>query len=169
MKQTNRFVFDMLDQDMPDAVQDRIFRAGLPVSAVDAEGAAVVKVPFVRQILKNMFLFPADDENPALKNVFFRAYGDKLIRITIGSGVLPDDAVNPMLCFAPDLKQTPLFVETVTGSAEGWLIKDKDGVKRAFINTKQEKREIWSDLQPEPPLVFEASVFPDGRTEVPFA
>ncbi len=169
MKQTNRFVFDMLDQDAPDAVRDRIFRAGLPVSATDTDGAAVVKVPFVRQVLKNMFLFPAEDEAPVLKDVVFRAYGDKLIRITAGSSTLPDDTANPMISFAPDLKQTPLFVEAVTGSAEGWLIKDKDGVKRAFINTKQEKREIWSDLQPEPPLVFEASVFPDGRTEVPFA
>ena len=169
MKQTNRFVFDMLDQDLPDAAGDRIFRAGQPVSAAAAGDNVVIKVPFVRQVLKNMFLFSAEDETPVLRDVVVRAYGDKLIRITTGTGTLPDDAANPMLSFAPDLKQSPLFVEAVTGSAEGWLIKDKDGVKRAFINTKQEKRQIWSDLQPEPPLVFEASVYPDGRTEVPFA
>ena len=188
MKQTNRFVFDMLDQDAPDAVRDKIFRAGLPVSATVASGAGScgavdVKVPFVHQVLKNMFLFPDTDEAPAVKDVVFRAYGDKIMRITcVGATcsacgapkvdavlALPDDAANPMLSFAADLKQTPLSVEKLNGTEEGWVIKDATGAKRAYINTKQEKREIWSDLQPEPPLVFEASVYPDGKTEVPFA
>ena len=198
----------MLDQDAPDAVRDKIFRAGLPVSAEVADvspslsgagsakdagccgnaasgangagscGAVVVKVPFVHQVLGNMFLYPDKDEAPAIKDVVFRAYGDRIMRITTGGGAdgaLPDDAANPMLSFAADLKQTPLSVERVTANAanncseEGWAIKDSTGAKRAFIKTKQEKREIWSDLQPEPPLVFEVSVYPDGKTEVPFA
>ena len=102
MKQTNRFVFDMLDQDAPDAGKDKIFRAGMPESAsVVADlsaggscsagaansagsvcGAVAVKVPFVHQVLKNMFLFPATDETPVVKDVVFRAYGDEIMRVT---------------------------------------------------------------------------------------
>ncbi|MBO4732753.1 MAG: hypothetical protein J5597_08155 [Spirochaetaceae bacterium] len=166
MKQTNRFVFDMLDQDLPEAASDRIFRAGLPVSADAENGTVVVKVPFVRQVLKNMFLFPAEDENPALKDVYLRSYGDMIMRIT-SAATLPDDSANPMFSFAADLKQTPLTVETVSSTEEGWLIKDNSGKRRAFINTKQEKREIWSTLQPEPPAVLDGAVYPDGKTAVP--
>ena len=87
-----------------------------------------------------------------MKDVVFRAYGDKIMRVTcVGAGAtgvsgttstagaacgatsatganctngepnansanatLPDDAANPMLSFAADLKQTPLCVERVT-------------------------------------------------------
>ena len=177
MKQTNRFVFDMLDQDAPDAGRDKIFRAGFPLSAsVSETGAAVVELPFVHQVLGNMFLYPDKDEAPAVKDVVFRAYGDKIMRITScgkisagASAALPDDAANPMLSFAADLKQTPLTVSLVSGSEEGWLIKDCYGVRRAFLSTLQEKREIWSDLQPEPPDVLVGTVYPDGEKAVPFA
>ncbi|MCR4713950.1 MAG: hypothetical protein K5751_06160, partial [Treponemataceae bacterium] len=161
-------------------------------------GAVAVKVPFVHQVLKNMFLFPATDEAPVVKDVVFRAYGDEIMRVTcVGASsagnascagsaaaqasatALPDDSANPMLSFATDLTQTPLTVERVSPAAgansatscaeEGWAIKDANGKRRAFISTKQEKREIWSTLQPEPPAVFEAAVYPDGKTAVPFA
>ena len=172
MKQTNRFVFDMLDQDAAAAAGDSIYRAGMPRSCKNRpDGSVAAEVPFVRQVLKNMFLFPEQDEAPAVRNVVFRAYGDAILRMTAsGSNVLPDDASNPMLCMEPSLHQTPLSVtEHSDSSREGWAIQDGKGRRRAFISTRQEKREIWSKLQPEPPLLFEASIYPDGTKAVPFA
>ena len=172
MKQTNRFVFDMLDQDAPAAAGDRIYRAGMPRSCkARPDGSVAVEVPFVHQVLRNMFLYPEQDEAPAVRNVVFRAYGDAIVRMTAsGSNVLPDDAATPMLCMEPSLKQTPLSVTDLSdGSSEGWSIRDEKGRQRAFISTRQEQRKIWSDLQPEPPLLLEASVSPDGTKAVPFA
>ena len=149
MKQKNRFVFDMLDQDAPAAGSDRIYRAGMPLSCKNRpDGSVAAEVPFVRQVLNNMFLFPAKDEAPAVRDVVFRAYGDSILRMTAnGSNALPDDASNPMLCMEPSLTQTPLSVTSVSDAAgEGWIIQDAKGIRRAFINTKQEQREIWSDL-----------------------
>lgn len=167
MKQTNRFVFDMLDQDAPDASKDRIFRAGMPVSAIAEDGTVKVKVPFVRQELRNMFLYPAEGAEPAFREVNIRAYGDSIVRITATeNGQLPDDSENPMLQVSADIKQNPL---SVMATPKGWKILDSDGNLRSSISTVKVEREIWSTLQPEPPESFYASVYPDGKKEVPFS
>lgn len=174
MKKTNRFVFDFLDQDAPDAAKDVIWRAGTPGSVITADGTIHISVPFVRQELKNMFLWPADDASvegdasvcTKKRDVVVRAYGDEIIRVTAAAdGVLPDDTANPMFEMDSSVKQAPLSAEKTD---TGWAMLDGSGNVRFSINDLNPEREIWSTLQPEPPASFVASAFPKAGTEVPF-
>ena len=174
MKKTNRFVFDFLDQDAPDAEKDIIWRAGTPGSVIQADGAVHVSVPFVRQELKNMFLFPADSASlpdgktacQTERDVVVRSYGDEIIRVTASeNGVLPDDGANPMFACDSSIRQTPL---SVSKTDCGWVAKDEAGAVRFALNTAKSEVSEWSSLQPEPPASFTASVFPETEKEVPF-
>ncbi|MGE4526273.1 MAG: alpha-xylosidase [Sphaerochaeta sp.] len=166
MKQRNRFLFDMLDQDAPDARRDSIYRAGRPVCVHEQGIAAVVEIPFLKQEMKNLFLHPAKSEVSKSAELVVRLYGSSIVRLTIGGGnSISSDAHNPMLEWDPSLKQEAL---RPVGTESGWDFLDEHGKTRMRIHTKEEKPEIWSTLQPEPPQTFDAVVFPDGKTAVPF-
>ncbi|MDD4680899.1 MAG: alpha-xylosidase [Clostridia bacterium] len=166
MKQKNRFIFDMLDQDAPDAKKDMIFRAGKPRAVWEKEGSVVVDVPYFKQDMVNMFLKPAQPEVSKVSDLIIRSYGDSIIRLTTAfGGAIPTDENNPMLSWDPTLLSTRLHPEKTD---EGWSIKDEKGHLKMTIQTKDTPREIWSTLQPEPPETFDVVVFPDGKTAVPF-
>lgn len=166
MKQKNRFVFDMLDQDSPEAVHETVWCAGKPESVLIENGAAIVRVPFQAQKLENLFL----KANNALKKKVYeftvRCYGDSVVRITSAfGGEFPDDEQNPMLEWAAGMKQKAVkLVETDTG----YRILNEDGRLCMTINTGAYPLHHWSDLQPDPQDSFEAVVYPDGKTAVPF-
>src|SRR5574344_1639827 len=128
MKQKNRYVFDMLDMDSPDASRDVVFRAGKPVSGRADGNLVVLSVPFYAQELRNMFLFPAKGAEPKLSDVIVRAYGDSIVRVTVPfGGKLPDDAANPMLEWDPSLSVERLEAGK---TADGWAIIDGAGRTR---------------------------------------
>ena len=156
----------MLDQDVPEAQRESIFRSGIP-SAIHQEGlSAVIEIPFIKQELRNLFLHPSVPTETKSTNMKVRAYGASIIRLTISSSsCFPSDEENPMLDWAPSLKQE--LLHPVTTEA-GWSLMDLSGTTRMHIQRKQEDREIWSTLQPEPPQTFDATVSPDGKTAVPF-
>lgn len=166
MKQRNRFIFDMLDQDAPDAQRESIYRAGRPVSVHDQALACVIDIPFIKQEMKNLFLHPAKPEEVKKSEMLVRTYGPSIVRLTLHGGVsVASDADNPMFEWDPTLKQEALHSVKTN---EGWDFLDSQGKIRMRINTKDESREIWSTLQPEPPQTFDAVVYPDGETSVPF-
>ena len=166
MKQKNRFIFDMLDQDSPDSKGEIIYKAGKPTSVRDAQGSAIVEIPFVAQEIKNMFLFPAKDVEAKISDFVVRAYGDSIVRLTSGfGGTLPKDDKNPMLQWDASLSAKELHAKKTDN---GWDVADAEGQVKARITTKEVKRDIWSTLQPEPAETFDAVVFPDGKTSVPF-
>jgi alpha-D-xyloside xylohydrolase len=166
VKQTNRFIFDFLDQDSPGAKQDSIYRAGKPLAVRVESGAAILSVPFVAQRVENMFLLPDESASKKVVDVTVRCYGDSIMRITSAfDGTRTDDAANPMLAMDSSIGQCALTAEK---TEEGWTIIDGKGATRMKIATKVAEREIWSTLQPEPPETFDAVVFPDGKTPVAF-
>ncbi|WP_320128817.1 TIM-barrel domain-containing protein [uncultured Sphaerochaeta sp.] len=166
MKQKNRFIFDMLDQDSPDAQKDSIFRAGKPQSVREEAGATVVSVPFHKQEMKNMFLYPAQPARLEVSDMIVRCYGDSILRCTTAfGGSIPKDEDNPMFSWDPTLVQGKICPEKTD---EGWDLKDGNGKVKMRIHTKDFPREIWSTLQPEPPETFDAVVFPDDKVAVPF-
>lgn len=166
MKQRNRFVFDMLDQDAPDAHTESIYRAGVPLSIRQESCSAVLEIPFFLQQVSNLFLHAAQPPITSTKKMMVRAYGPSIVRLTmLKEAQVPSDADNPMLEWDASLKCEPLHAKQTDG---GWEILDSQGSCRMRITAKQESREIWSTLQPEPPQTFDAVVLPDGNTPVPF-
>lgn len=166
MKQTNRFIFDFLDQDTPTAKLDSIYRAGKPLAVRVESGAAIISVPFVAQRVDNMFLISDESAQKKVIDVTVRCYGDSIMRISAAfGGALADDAANPMLSIDPSAGQCALKSERTD---DGWTIADGKGAIRMKIATKEAERKIWSSLQPEPPETFDATVYPDGKTPVPF-
>uniref|UniRef100_A0A7C3IHI0 Alpha-xylosidase n=1 Tax=Gracilinema caldarium TaxID=215591 RepID=A0A7C3IHI0_9SPIR len=166
MKQKNRFVFDMLDQDMADSKLDVIYRAEKPLSVCSENGEVIFSIPYRQQELRNMFLYPVMQGAQKVSDLIVRAYGNSIVRITTAfGGPIPKDEDNPMLYMSSSLKKISLFPEKIN---EGWIIKDEYGQLRMRVRTEMPPREIWSTLQPEPPETFDAVILPDGKTEIPF-
>ena len=166
MKQKNRFIFDMLDQDASEAANDIIYRAGNPLAVREEEGSAVISVPYARQEIRNMFLFPAPNSAVKVSDMIVRSYGQSIVRLTTAfGGKIPEDGNNPMLSWDSSLTPQNLNPEK---TGDGWNVRDESGRIRMKITTKYPRREIWSTLQPEPPETFDAVIFPDGKTALPF-
>jgi alpha-D-xyloside xylohydrolase len=167
MKQRNRFVFDMLDQDLPSAAGEIVRRAGRPLSVLEREREAIVRVPYRARRLEGIFLSPDPGVADRVANLRVSAYGDEILRLTAAFGErFPDDRQNPMLDLDPELEKGIL---RTSQSAEGWEIRDAGGRLRMRLSTRDGERHFWSELQPEPETSFDAVVFPDSRTAVPFA
>lgn len=166
MKQGNRFIFDMLDQDSPEAVHETIWRAGKPESVISKDKSVIVRIPFQALKVENIFLKPNKEIDNKVFEFVVRFYGDSVVRITSAFGDdLPDDENNPMFEWAPEMEQKTLkSIKTDVG----YRIEDENGVLRMKINTQKYPTKYWSDLQPDPPDSFEAIVYPDGKTAVPF-
>lgn len=166
MKQKNRFVFDMLDQDAPEAQRESIYRSGMPCSVRDSEAGTVIELPFFQQELKNLFLHLKTPEVVKKAYMVVRAYGPSIVRLTVSkNGQLPDDQKNPMFAWDPSLKRELLHA---TKTDAGWELFDSQDDMRMRINTKQRPIQVWSTLQPEPPQTFDAQVLADGKVSVPF-
>ncbi|MHB1000220.1 MAG: glycoside hydrolase family 31 protein [Armatimonadota bacterium] len=169
MKQTNRFINDMLDFDMPETANDVLWRACKPVSAEVSGSNVILKVPFKAQKRgDSLTAIIPDDEKPAqLRDVIIRAYGDSVVRVTLAvSGEVPGDE-SVMLEWDKSLLPDPLTVDTVDS---GWNIIDSRGTIRMKLTTKDEPRRTWGgqEIPFAIPESFVASVLPDGRTEIPF-
>jgi len=167
MKQRNRFVFDMLDQDLPAAAGEVVRRAGRPLSARVSGQRVVVRVPFHALNLQGTFLHPDARVPDRAADLQVRAYGDSVVRVTACFGnAAPEDSQNPLLELDPGLRPQPLScVET----SAGWEVRAPDGRARLRVTAREQPRETWSHLQPEPQPGFDVVVVPDGRTAVPFA
>lgn len=168
MKQTNRFVNDMLDYDLPEAAGDVLWRACRPTGAHVSGDAVVLEVPFQAQKRGGaLTAIVADDGCPRVnRELVVRAYGDSVIRVTLAvDGEIPGDE-SVMLEWHESLKPEPLSVKQTD---KGWDILDTKGICRMCVKTWQPEPCPWG-IQPDWPLVdvFNAVVYPDGSAEVPF-
>jgi len=164
VKPSSKFIFDMLDFDLPEAAADVFWLAGKAREVWEKDGAVIVDIPFRAQTRPK--LMPDEAKAPQSFQMLVRAYGSQVVRCSIAfGGQLPKDEDNPMIEWDPTLVQNELKVEDTT---EGWNLIDRSGVVRMRITTAPKPIKHWSSLLPPPQEFFEASVFPDGRTEVPF-
>lgn len=164
MKQTNRFINDMLDFDSPEAINDTLWIGEMAVDVIERNGNIIVRIPFQAQ--KKPLLLPDVNIEKKIYSMNIRAYGDEIVRcsITFGEEFL-DDTSNVMIEWEPSLKQNPLRVEK---TEYGWNIIDDKNVIRMKINTYKKPIKKWSNLQPVPEYFFDAVVYPDGKIAVPF-
>ena len=164
MKQSNRFSNDMLDLELPDAANDVFWLSGMAIDGTEEKGSAILKIPFQAQ-RKSEFL-PDGTKEKKIRSMVVRSYGDNIVRCSVSfGGDMPEDRSNVMMEWDPTLKQKPLNLKK---TEEGWALFDCDNILRMKINTKKKPIKKWSSLQPDPQYFFDAAVFPDGKTGVPF-
>ncbi|NMA75430.1 MAG: alpha-xylosidase [Bacteroidales bacterium] len=162
MKQTNYQLFDFLDFDLALDQGDRLWRACSPTNIDEKDGDVFITIPFQLQNNSNEI---TPDNSVARKEykLRIRAYGDKIIRISLafdGSVVAEE---SEMLQYADSLKKVPLsFVK----KKKNWLIIDHLGNKRAVVDFTKWVTDWWSDLQPAPQETIDLRLYPDGKKEV---
>lgn len=133
MEQSNRFIYDMLDFDLPDAVNDVFWLAGKPTKVREENGAVILEIPF--QALNRPKLTADNTKKRKTYLMTIQAYGDDIVRCSLSFGsALPDDESNEMIEWDPSLKRKDLYVEK---TELGWDICDCDGVLRMRINSKE--------------------------------
>lgn len=167
MKQKNRFVFDMLDQDAAEAENEVLYRAGKPVSLREEKGTGIYSIPYNKYVLKNQFLYTSPDSNTKIIDAVVRCYGESIVRITVScNGHIPSDDANPMFSWDPSIPERPLHVSKHDSV---WKLCDENNNIKMSVQAQEVQPEIWSTLQPEPYDAFNASVFPSPAAEVSFA
>jgi alpha-D-xyloside xylohydrolase len=164
MKQMNCFRDDMLDLDLPESSEDKLWRAGNPRAVQSENGTVILEIPF--QVQGDDPFIPDQERKPRMIPVMVRAYEDQVIRITTAfGGEMPQDEGNPMLEWDSTLTQENLSVKRTD---EGWEIIDTGGRLRMKVDTGKKPMKYWSS-QIEPAVEsFQASVYPDGQISVPF-
>lgn len=168
MKQSLRFVNDMLDFDAPDASQDVLWRACKPTAVMNDGRTIVIDVPFQAQKRIDGLapIVPDPDIAPKIQKVFVRLYGNSTIRFSLNpDGIIPGDEC-VMFEWDNSMDQRQLFSRQ---TELGWDILDSDGMTRMRIRTKDYERQAWGS-QPiqQIPETWEAVVIPDGKTEIEF-
>jgi len=164
MKQRNRFIYDMLDFELPEAANDIFWLAEMARNVFEKDGNIIVEIPFQAQQKPNFV--PDESLEKKIYQMVIQAYGDNVVRCSVSfGGKLPDDNSNVMMEWDSSLKQKPLKLVKLEN---GWDILDCDDVLKMRINNEIKPLKKWSSLQPDPQYFFNATVFPDGKTAVPF-
>jgi len=167
MKPQNNVLADLLDFDTPDASQDILWSVGMPQTISTLDGDAKIELDFFSQTLNEEGIAPDENIPPKRHTLWVRAYGEDIIRLTINfnGDELPVDKNNVMLDIDETLKQLPLSIDQ---NSKGWKILDPMGKTRMEIHNQPPAIKHWSDLIPPPPEAFNATIYPDGLTSVPF-
>ena len=161
MKQTNYHLFDFLDFDPEMNDTDILWRACKPTKIESSGNDILLTIPFQKQ-KKSLEITP--ETGFARKNYILRirAYGEKILRTSIGFETKIEDA-SPMLEISPDTQIMPLLFEK---KINNWIIKDNKKTIRAVINLTKPEIDHWSDLLPKPEETLDITFYPDGKKEV---
>ena len=145
MKQTNYHLFDFLDFSPDLDGKDILWRACKPVNAREEKGDIVVTIPFQKQKCSKDII--ADREASRKDySLRIRAYGEKIIRISIGFGTdnMPD---SPMLAMDPELEHRTLHVDR---SEVEWIIRDTHGEKKAVFDLRDHETDHCRQTERNP-------------------
>ena len=155
MKQANQYLADILDLETPQAANDVLWVAGRPTAIAAVAGGVCLTVPFQAQ-QRGFKVLPDKTVPPRLLPVSVRAYGGAVVRVSFGP-VLED---SPMLQW--DMQPEPLTVKD-------WMAVDSQGRVRLSVATNEPAARPWTKHEmPPPPEPFAVTIFPDGKTPVPF-
>ncbi len=161
MKQTNYPLSDFLDFDPAGPGEESLWRACFPTNMETENGDVVLTIPFQR--MKATDDMTPDRTEPRREyHLRLRAYGDKILRITMGFGCRETEE-SPMLEFHPELHVNPLHTEI---KANEWIVADTNKGIKAVFDFKKPLIDFWSGLIPPPEETLVASFFPGGETEV---
>ncbi len=161
MKQTNYYLYDFLDFIPGFEREENLWRACIPVDIEVCDKDVFVTIPFRRQ-LKSLEIIADRSVPPISHRMRIRAYGSKIIRISISLDVPVNDD-SAMLEIRPELGIIPLHVEK---DGEQWFVRDSWGTLRAVFNLQEPETDHWSDLLPAPEETLQVTFLPDGMKEV---
>ncbi|MBA7550579.1 hypothetical protein ES705_43098 [subsurface metagenome] len=161
MKQTNNQLFDFLDFSTDPGSEETLWKAGKPKRIEEQGGDILITIPFQKQKCLND-ITPDLTEKIKEYVLGIRAYGEKILRISIGFGI-PAMTDSPILEIHPVLKPSPLFIQI---EDDIWTVYDENHRTRAVFNLKEPEIDHWSDLLPGPQESVVASFFPDGEKEI---
>lgn len=163
----NTFIDDMLGWGEYQGLGEEtvLYRAGTPTAVRAKAGDVFLKVPFM-PVRSNKQL--PDDTSKLVKyyEIRIRAYSNHALRVSLAfeGETLPDS--NPMMSISSGVRAVPLKVGT---SDEVWKICAPDGSVRMRIDRSAAKIKPWQQtIKFGMPDSFRASVYPDGKTEIPF-
>jgi alpha-D-xyloside xylohydrolase len=139
--------------------QDLLRISGAPLGVQAVNGVVELILPF--DAYRGRKNFVRDETYAAVSRTLqVRAYGDCMLRLTLGSM----EAASPMLNPSTMPQAVPLSVEEVDGVYE---IFDSTGSLRGRIDGRPIPKKVWSNLLPAREKQFEAEWFPDSKTAVP--
>ena len=161
MKPHDMLAQDLLDLNLPEAKDDRVWIALRAADARQSGEAVDLTVPF-QPFLPELFK-PDSTAAPRRETLRLRRYGSKIVRLSLGE--VPDDASNPMLQLHPDLKTRPLTVNREEGA--DFTVRD-GAVLVARIGLPTPPRQVWSSLIVPALDELTLAFYPDGKTEVPW-
>lgn len=161
MRQNDNHLFDFLELDPLAHGGETLWKACVPTTIVGWQGEAVIRIPFQKQAVTTG-VEPDAASIRVFHDLRLRAYGDKILRISIGFGQRHRDH-SPMLELDPELELRQLSVDQ---TGKQWTVKDPDGVTRAMINPAPPEIDHWSDLLPAPQETFDITFYPDAQTPV---
>src|SRR3972149_6312436 len=161
MKQTNYYLFDFLDFNTQLDGNEILWKALKSKDIEIVDNDIIVTIPFQKQKVSND-ISPDLNVYPANHKLRIRAYGDKIVRLSIGFDT-PIMDESPILEIDKKLKSSPLFFER---KEEKWIIKDRSGNHKAIINLAEPVIDHWSDLLPKPEETLDITFFPDCEKEI---
>jgi alpha-D-xyloside xylohydrolase len=164
MKQTNYQLFDFLDFSPVLNEGDRLWRACTPTEIEAKGGDVFISIPFQKQQNSNE-ITPDTSEPKKTYQLRLRAYGDKILRASIGFGTGWMETSEMIQL------DTRLVVNALTfeKTEQEWIVKDSNNQTKAIINFRQPEISWWSDLVPAPAETIDLTFFPDGKHEVKFS
>ena len=162
MRQTNYQLFDFLDFNPALDEGESLWRACAPTAIESLNGDVIVSIPFQKQQNSNE-ITPDLSVGKKIYRLRLRAYGNKILRVSMALGNIPVMEDSEMLQLDKSLKITPLSFRK---QAEEWVVSDASGNVRATFSFKQPAIDWWSDLQPGPQETITAGFYPDGKKEV---
>ena len=150
MKPTNYHLFDFLDFDTELSRNESLWKAYKPTAVYEKEGDIYVTVPFQKQKLANDMMADTDVLQEEY-TLIIRQYNIGITRLFLGFGdyVLTDES--EMLQFSDRIQKVPLFIKEQKGK---WILSTEDGTKRAVINVEEPLLDRWSELLPDPTIIF---------------
>jgi alpha-D-xyloside xylohydrolase len=166
MKAKNNVLADLLDFDVPESKHDTLWSVGVPCSASMVDGYIGIELDFLAQTICAEGIVPDKNIPPKKHTLWVSAYGKEVIRLTIDfKGNEPPTNNNVMLNINDKVERSPLLASK---DSKGWKITDSTGTTRMEITTTTPPIKHWSDLIPAPLETFNATIYPDGLTPVPF-
>ena len=162
--QTNYQLFDFLDFAPSLNEGEALWKVCRPADVRDENGDIWITIPFQKQNNSNE-ITPDRSVTPKNHALRIRAYGDKILRVSLTlDDALPENS--EILEISSGLTVQPLSFEK---QSEEWIIRDKNGNKKANVNFCQPPTDWWSDLQPAPEESMDICFSPDCKKSVHIA
>lgn len=156
----------MLDFDLPQAKKDVLWLAGRYSSAREKNGTVILEILFYPQRINNNAIERDEKKEPQKIDILVRAYSNSIVRFSANFSSADSNFNSEMLQIDSSIKQTPLSVKKTAFGFD--IIDTKSTIRMRISNNTDNPNLGWSKLFEPPQDMFQAIIYPNGKTEVPF-